>query len=388
MGLKVSMDEPPKKPETGSNEARDSDLNARFSNKLRMAFSSSIGKEPLLSVVIIARNEAAHIASAIESVLRETRYFPSTEVVLVDSCSTDATVDIATSHPIGVLRLLRSSFLSAAAGRYIGYLNTSGQFILHLDGDMTLCPDWLGQAIPYLLSHPTVAGCSGYWENVYRRNGQIVHSEKMDFSPDRKIKKVNEFAGAALYRRSALQQVGGFNPYISSYEEPELCARLRHAGFQLVCLPNQICIHYGLPEHSLASYRRRWRNRLWVGCGQMLRYHLGKDTFSQVARLQGGSYLISTMFGLLVSMSLLVLGFVSRSLWPILAGVGMITAFFVVLLYRKWSLPRALLSLLLRAMILLSGIEGFLMSPRDPATYPANAEIVQSIPCTSLERKE
>src|SRR5205814_10040498 len=40
--------------------------------------------------------------------------------------------------------------------------------------------------------------------------------------------------GAALYRRSVLEHVGTFNPYLFSDEEPELYIRIRHAGYQVL----------------------------------------------------------------------------------------------------------------------------------------------------------
>jgi cellulose synthase/poly-beta-1,6-N-acetylglucosamine synthase-like glycosyltransferase len=208
------------------------------------------------------------------------------------------------------------------------------------------------------------------------------------FDPAKKINAVEEFGGAALYRRSALKQVGGFNPYIYSYEEPELCARLRHAGFDLAILPEQISEHYGLPEHSLASYWRRWNSQLWIGCGQMLRYHFGKDTFAAVARLQGGRYLLLNFAAALGVLFFLLLGVTLQNPWLVLPGFAGMVIFLAMLLYRKQSIPRALLSLLLRVLILLSGIKGFLMSPVNPATYPTEIETIKATPHTGAVQGE
>ena len=69
-----------------------------------------------LSIVIIARNEARNIARAIESVLRAVENWPDTEILLVDSASTDETVEIARRYPINIVRLHPPSFFPYPLG--------------------------------------------------------------------------------------------------------------------------------------------------------------------------------------------------------------------------------------------------------------------------------
>src|SRR5512140_2199186 len=123
-----------------------------------------------LSIVIIARNEAANIARTIESVLRAAARWPDAEILLVDSASTDGTVEIARRYPISIVRLDPSWFLSVAAGRHIGMLQTHGDLVLHVDGDMQLDPEWVNRSVSYALEHPDVAGVGGYWRNVYMKD--------------------------------------------------------------------------------------------------------------------------------------------------------------------------------------------------------------------------
>ncbi len=105
-----------------------------------------------LSVVVIGRNEAANIARLLESVLRETSALPS-EVVVVDSASTDGMAEVAARYPVEVLRLSHDQPLSAAAGRYVGFAWSTGEHILFLDGDMELHPGWLDRGLGILAEH-------------------------------------------------------------------------------------------------------------------------------------------------------------------------------------------------------------------------------------------
>lgn len=100
-----------------------------------------------LSVVLIARNEERNIARLVESVLRETN--GEAEVVLVDSDSSDATVEIGLRYPIRVVKIESdpSIRLCAAAGRFVGTKMTDRGAVLFLDGDHELLPGWLPVAL-------------------------------------------------------------------------------------------------------------------------------------------------------------------------------------------------------------------------------------------------
>jgi len=72
-----------------------------------------------LSVVLISRNQAWSIVRLMDSVIRETASVPSKEIILVDSASTDETVELAGAYPIRILRLQPGQPLSPAIGRYV-----------------------------------------------------------------------------------------------------------------------------------------------------------------------------------------------------------------------------------------------------------------------------
>jgi len=328
-----------------------------------------------LSIIVIGRNEAENIARAIESVLQAAECCSRTEIVLVDSASTDETVEIARRYPINIVRLRPSWVLSAAAGRYIGTHYTRGDLILYLDGDMELVTEWLEQAIPFLLAHPELAGVTGYRRDVYRRDGKTIGEQDETYDSEGCPLEVPSFGGAALYRRSALEQVGGFNPYIISEEEPELCMRLRHAGYKLVCLPYLMNRHYCIPLKSLAGYLRRARLNMFLGFGQILRYHWGTSLFWTYLLERG--WFVVCLVGILASVVVLLLTLFTRNIaffggWMLLAGLLL-----VVFSIKKRSLRKALVSLVARVFMTYGAVRGFLITPRSPGEYPLDAEIIQ-----------
>src|SRR5207245_9741940 len=81
--------------------------------------------------------------------------------------------------------------------------------------------------------------------------------------------------GAALYRRSVLEHVGTFNPYLFSDEEPELYIRIRHAGYQVLQLDAPIVRHYSQPQETPSALLGRRKRKLLPGVGECIRYHMG-----------------------------------------------------------------------------------------------------------------
>ena len=109
-----------------------------------------------ISVIIIARNEEQtiqHCLSAgiqsLEIAIREGRAGGG-EVILVDSASTDTTVQKAKSFPVTILGLKDDWPLSAAAGRQMGFEHSRGDLLFFIDGDTVVETTWLAHALSFI----------------------------------------------------------------------------------------------------------------------------------------------------------------------------------------------------------------------------------------------
>jgi glycosyltransferase involved in cell wall biosynthesis len=328
-----------------------------------------------LTIVLISKNQAWNIERLIRSVLDQAKVLSTKEVMLVDSASTDDTVQRATHYPITILRLCPNQHLSPAAGRYVGYTQTTGDLVLFLDGDMELYPGWLESALQVLRTSPDIAAVTG----------QIVDlSSDLDKQPlqfiegkiDNLLSEVQHVGGAALYRRSVLKKVGSFNPYLFSDEEPELCVRIRHAGWRVIGLRFPIAYHYAPPREALSTLVSRWRRGLYLGAGQSIRYHVGHKTFFV--------YLWERGYGILPGLILLA-GLLSTG-WSYFYRDGFWFACWISILcvalaidaLRRGSVYFTLSSVLKRLFILDGTIRGFFLHPRLPESYTAELEVIQS----------
>src|SRR5215471_10098056 len=123
--------------------------------------------EPPLAVIIITRNEERWIAGTIAAAIRIAAVFPSCEVALVDSCSSDRTVAVAERYPIRIVELNDCEPLCAALGRVVGQALTRGRHLLFVDGDTEIEPGWVIEAVRFLDERPEVAGVGGKLHELY-----------------------------------------------------------------------------------------------------------------------------------------------------------------------------------------------------------------------------
>jgi GT2 family glycosyltransferase len=328
-----------------------------------------------LSVVLISKNQEWNIARLVESVLRETDFLSRREIILVDSASTDLTTEIAAHFPITVLKLRPDQRLTAAAGRYVGFKQTTGDLVLFLDGDMELCKRWLDQALGVMHSRSDVAMICGQVIDCPKtiQVPSLEHHEALD--TDAAAVDVRQGGGAAIYRRSVLERVGTFNPYLYCDEEPELCLRIRHAGYRILRLPRPIAFHYSVPTEALSTLLSRRSRNLWLGFGQNIRYLSASPLLWPYLRERGWAVAPALMLCLGFAAAV-VSGLTSQWGWLALWGA------FVILLtigiaIRKRSLKRAIFTLFQRFLILEGTVRGLLLKPYDPAGYPGRFDVIQ-----------
>jgi len=329
----------------------------------------------LLSIVIITRNEAQNISRCIESALVAADPFPGTEIVLVDSASTDGTIDIARRFPVSVIQLRPDWPLTPGAGRYIGTLATSSEYILFLDGDTQVYSDWLPQALDFLRQNLEVAGVGGTLDEFYldeegQPAGEVYHRYSV-----RRATQVTALGGNGLYRRAALDRVGTFHPYLAWREEAELALRLRKAGYTLWQLPLSMAQHLSSPRSTFREAMRRFQVGFYPKAGRTLRAAYKQRFAGQFAREFLMNYLVTGGY--------LLIGLVA--LVGVLAGCGqwlrawLIVSAVVFAAYsvRKRSPRQAFGDLVARLMVTYGLIAGFFTGGRDADQYPTNVIVLQ-----------
>lgn len=196
-----------------------------------MSTGSQAGSTSQAFIVVIGRNEGARLVSALNSV-----HPGANTVVYVDSGSTDDSVQSAERAGAIVAALDMDKPFSAARARNLGVSvalqrGTTADFVQFMDGDCNLDERWLATATAFLVAHPEVAIVCGRRREKFPERS--IYNALCDMEWDTPIGEARECGGDFLARISAFQQVGGFAEHMIAGEEPELCARLRGAGWKI-----------------------------------------------------------------------------------------------------------------------------------------------------------
>jgi GT2 family glycosyltransferase len=190
--------------------------------------------------VIIGRNEGARLAACLAS-------FPASvrPLVYVDSGSTDGSVAAARAAGAEVVALDMSLPFTAARARNAGFARlcdlAAPDFVQFVDGDCQLQPGWLEAAEAFLLARPAVAVVCGRRREIHPEVS--IWNRLCDAEWDTPVGRAKACGGDALMRVAAVAAVGGYDPGLIAGEEPELCVRLRRAGWEVWRIDHEMTLH-------------------------------------------------------------------------------------------------------------------------------------------------
>ncbi|MBB1492649.1 glycosyltransferase, partial [Paracoccus sp. MC1854] len=204
-------------------------------------------------IVIIGRNEGTRLKRCLASVSGQ-----AGAVVYVDSGSTDGSPDAARQAGVDVVDLDMSQPFTAARARNAGFarlmvLRPGTRVVQFVDGDCELHPGWLGTAYRFLQQHPDVAVVSGRLRERFPEAS--VYNRLADAEWQAPLGEARACGGNAMMRAQPFQDQGGFNPALIAGEEPELCVRLRKAGWRIWRLDAEM----GLHDAAMTRFGQWWR---------------------------------------------------------------------------------------------------------------------------------
>lgn len=195
-----------------------------------------------VAVIVPCFNDGHVVGEAIDSLggLPE-----PVEVVIIDDGSTDpatlATLDRLESDTVRVLHQANTGLVGA---RNAGLAATTAPYVFPLDADDLAVPEVLVQMADLLDANPEAAVCFGDYTE-FRTDWEIVRATPEWLDPFR-LAYTNEYPVSALFRRTALEQVGGWRELQYGYEDWELWMTLAEGG--------HVSVHAGAGN---ITYRRR-----------------------------------------------------------------------------------------------------------------------------------
>jgi glycosyltransferase involved in cell wall biosynthesis len=194
----------------------------------------------LVSVIIPTFNSDGFIEEAIDSVVAQK--YPSIEIIIVDDGSTDNSVAVArqklqrSAESFQIIELGANKGPSGA--RNAGLRVANGSWMQFLDSDDVLSPQKIKRQMAVCeIAEPEVVAIYSPWNWGFLEAGEIEwFGPLMEPSMSGKAPimclaaKCRPLLGACLIRRSALQQVGGFDETLRFWECEEVCVKLSTVG--------------------------------------------------------------------------------------------------------------------------------------------------------------
>ena len=282
-------------------------------------------RKPLISIISVNYNQAQVTCEMIASLRRVT--YPSIEIIVVDNASPSDNPDIIKEQYPEVKLIKAASNLGFAGGNNLGIAHAEGEYLLFLNNDTEVAPDFLeplvklfesnpeaGVASPKIVYHGTdniiqYAGSKGI--NTWTGRSITIGQFEQDQGQHNLSGQTELADGAAMMvPRRVVQQVGLMpEMYFLYYEELDWCEMIKRAGY--TC-------------HYVADATIYHKESISVGKASVLKtYYMNRNRLLFIRRNTKGwpLWTSSTVF-LLAAIPKKALGFVLKLEWKHLRALG------------------------------------------------------------------
>ncbi len=202
--------------------------------------------EVLVSIVVPCYNQAHYLKESLQSVLDQT--FSDWECIIVNDGSPDNTKEVSKTW---VKKDSRFTYLEKQNGglssaRNAGIQIAKGEFILPLDADDILHPDYLQKAVPLLKENKHLGIVSCFSNFFYQNTSNVVFQLKPIGSTWEDLLFVNQLIATSLFKRECWEQVGGYDERMKKgFEDWDFWLSVTKKGY-----------HYEIVHEFLFYYRK------------------------------------------------------------------------------------------------------------------------------------
>ena len=261
-------------------------------------------------VVVIGRNEGDRLVRCFDSL-------GGVPCVYVDSGSTDDSIENAAQKGITTHQLDLSRPFTAARARNEGFHRLDAlvddlEFVMFVDGDCEITSNWFRDGLSAIQRDDQVVAICG--RRRERFPASSIYNQMCDIEWDTPIGETKSCGGDAIYRAAAFRQVAGFNESFIAGEEPELCFRLRKAGYRILRIDAEMTWH----DAAIMHFRQWWKRTERSGHAYYLGFKAhGSDTNEAFRQKELRSIMFWGSLPILGGLLSLVL----LSIWPLFAAV-------------------------------------------------------------------
>jgi len=190
-----------------------------------------VNDRPFVSVIIPNYNYSRSLPLCLRALAEQS--YPRMEVIVVDDCSSDDSVEVARAHDVTVLSTERNS--GCAGARNLGVRHAAGEIYFFLDSDVALDRDAVRNAVEALEGDPRIGAVCGVYEAEPLIRDSLVEECRSLQAHYWRCSSEGEvsflFPSLCAMRATAFHDVGPFNPRLRETEEIDYGQRLTRAGY-------------------------------------------------------------------------------------------------------------------------------------------------------------
>lgn len=223
-------------------------------------------QKPLVSVIIPTHNRSDALARTLFELANQ-QFDKPWEAIVINNRCTDDTDEVVGRQPFPVpLQIIhRDDRAGPAAARNAGAAAATGDYLLFMDNDILVEPDFVQRHWNALVSH------SGCWIV-----GQILNLPEQELTPfgrfrralspydppDLPIREASGVTGQSLsLPRADFERLRGFDEtfHVASVEDIELGVRAWQVGIKILYVPQIVGVHNDWAGFTIRDYCQRQR---------------------------------------------------------------------------------------------------------------------------------
>jgi GT2 family glycosyltransferase/glycosyltransferase involved in cell wall biosynthesis len=214
---------------------------------------------PRVSVIVLAFNNLELTKACLDSIEAQS-HWPNLEIIVVDNASNDGTPEFLRDWERGGSHrkaILNADNLGFAAGNNVGLAAATGDYLVLLNNDTCVTPNWVRTMVNHLRRNPGIGILGPVTNNIGNEARIDIHYRDMREMAAAAAAYTRRHAGELLpirtvaffcvaMPRSTYEAVGPLDPAfgVGFFEDDDYCRRVEQAGLRVACAEDVFVHHH------------------------------------------------------------------------------------------------------------------------------------------------
>lgn len=211
---------------------------------------------PKVSVIIVNYNGKELLEKCLESLFKVN--YDNFEIILVDNNSSDGSLEYVAKNYSSVITIKLNENKGFAEPNNIGAKIAKGDFLLFLNNDTIVTPEFISELVLAAQMYPDVAICQSLLlkpDGKIDSSGDFIDSMGVCYNSTINITQPREISSARgacmMIKHDVFDKLEGFDEkFFATFEDVDLGWRAWIAGYKVMVIPKSVIYHIGGKTHS------------------------------------------------------------------------------------------------------------------------------------------